>query len=108
MKIILSSDDDQECKIEKNWEVVERLLFVYAKLNQGTKYIQGMNEIIGPIYFVLSQDPDLNWSRHAEADTFYCFTQGMEIINKPKGVFANLKQIMPLLLDLFTASFGHF
>ena len=80
-KIILSSDDDQECKIEKNWEVVERLLFVYAKLNQGTKYIQGMNEIIGPIYFVLSQDPDLNWSRHAEADTFYCFTQGMEIIN---------------------------
>ena len=73
------SDDDQECKIEKNWEVVERLLFVYAKLNQGTKYIQGMNEIIGPIYFVLSQDPDLKWSRHAEADTFYCFTQGKEI-----------------------------
>jgi hypothetical protein len=59
--------------------------------------IQGMNEIIGPIYFVLSQDPDLKWSRHAEADTFYCFTQGKEIkIFKflrrkwPISCFANL------------------
>ena len=27
--------------------VVERMLFIYAKLNPGQSYVQGMNEIIG-------------------------------------------------------------
>ncbi|CBY07642.1 unnamed protein product [Oikopleura dioica] len=97
-------DDDQECKVEKNWEVVERLLFVYAKLNQGTKYIQGMNEIIGPIYFVLSQDPDLEWSRNAEADTFYCFTQVMSEIrdNFIQSMDESTSGIHALMAQTFT------
>ena len=36
----LEEDDYVKCGEEANWEVVERLLFIYAKLNQGTKYIQ--------------------------------------------------------------------
>lgn len=28
---------------EANWEVVERMLFIYAKLNSGQSYVQGMN-----------------------------------------------------------------
>ena len=32
----VSLDDDQEA----NWEVVERVLFVYAKLNPGHGYVQ--------------------------------------------------------------------
>ena len=54
-------------------KVVERLLFLYAKLNPGQGYVQvilffggfhavtsvqqGMNEIIGPIYYVMASDP---------------------------------------------------
>lgn len=43
---------------EAHWEVVQRILFLYAKLNPGQGYVQGMNEIVGPIYYVLASDPD--------------------------------------------------
>ena len=39
---------------EAHWEVVQRILFLYAKLNPGQSYVQGMNEIIGPIYYVFA------------------------------------------------------
>lgn len=44
---------------EAHWEVVQRIVFLYAKLNPGQGYVQGMNEIIGPIYYVLGSDPDV-------------------------------------------------
>ncbi|XP_030385661.1 TBC1 domain family member 13 [Scaptodrosophila lebanonensis] len=59
---------------EAHWEVVQRILFLYAKLNPGQGYVQGMNEIVGPIYFVMASDPDLKFREHAEADCFFCFT----------------------------------
>eukprot|EP00045_Choanoeca_perplexa_P012420 m.135478 g.135478 ORF g.135478 m.135478 type:complete len:400 (+) comp15995_c0_seq3:122-1321(+) len=65
---------------EQHWEVIERVLFVYAKLNPGVKYVQGMNEILGPIYYCFATDPDPNTSRHAEADAFFCFTNLMSEI----------------------------
>ena len=43
---------------EAHWEVVERILFLYAKLNPGQSYVQGMNEIIGPIYYSFAGDPN--------------------------------------------------
>lgn len=46
---------------EAHWEVVERILFLYAKLNPGQGYVQGMNEIIGPIYYAFASDPDASW-----------------------------------------------
>jgi len=65
---------------EAHWEVVERLLFLYAKLNPGQGYVQGMNEIIGPIYYVMAADPRPEWKEHAEADCFFCFTNLMSDI----------------------------
>lgn len=58
---------------EAHWEVVERLLFIYAKLNPGQGYVQGMNEIIGPIYHTFASDPNEEYRKHAEADCFFCF-----------------------------------
>lgn len=46
---------------EAHWEVVERILFLYAKLNPGINYVQGMNEIIGPIYYVMASDPNFEY-----------------------------------------------
>ncbi|XP_023298207.2 TBC1 domain family member 13 isoform X2 [Lucilia cuprina] len=60
--------------LEAHWEVVQRILFLYAKLNPGQGYVQGMNEIVGPIYYVMASDPDPELREHAEADCFYCFT----------------------------------
>ncbi len=42
-------------------QVVERLLFLYAKTNTGIGYVQGMNEILGPLYYVFAQHPDPAW-----------------------------------------------
>ncbi|XP_051892730.1 TBC1 domain family member 13 isoform X1 [Pristis pectinata] len=65
---------------EAHWEVVERILFIYAKLNPGIAYVQGMNEIVGPIYYTFATDPNTEWKEHAEADTFFCFTNLMSEI----------------------------
>lgn len=45
---------------EAHWEIVQRILFLYAKLNPGQGYVQGMNEIIGPIYYVFASDPNIS------------------------------------------------
>ncbi|VEN55951.1 unnamed protein product [Callosobruchus maculatus] len=65
---------------EAHWEVVERVLFLYAKLNPGQGYVQGMNEIVGPIYHAFACDPDISFREHAEADCFFCFTNLMSEI----------------------------
>ncbi|XP_025414226.1 TBC1 domain family member 13 [Sipha flava] len=65
---------------EAHWEVVERILFVYYKLNPGQGYVQGMNEIIGPIYYCFATDPIVNMKEHAEADCFFVFTNLMSEI----------------------------
>ncbi|CAO3676472.1 unnamed protein product [Umbelopsis ramanniana] len=58
-----------------HWEAIERLLFIYVKLNPGVGYVQGMNELLGPIYYVFAQDSDdVEAQAHAEADSFFVFS----------------------------------
>ena len=42
--------------------MVARILFIYAKLNSGQGYVQGMNEIIGPLFYVFANDNKEEWS----------------------------------------------
>jgi hypothetical protein len=63
--------------MDYHWEAIERILFIYAKLNPGVGYVQGMNEILAPIYYVFAaktaeEDPESQ--AYAEADSFFCFT----------------------------------
>lgn len=58
---------------EAHWEVVERILFIYAKLNPGQSYVQGMNEIIGPIYYTFASDPNEAFRGKVEI-LFYVFS----------------------------------
>lgn len=46
---------------EAHWEVVERMLFIFAMLNPGQSYVQGMNEIIGHIYYTFACDPNMEF-----------------------------------------------
>ena len=54
---------------------IKRALLIYAKLNPGIKYIQGMNEIYAPIYYHFATDTDKAAALHAEADAFFCFVE---------------------------------
>jgi hypothetical protein len=50
---------------------MRRALFMYAKLNPGLRYIQGMNELIAPLYYLFKNDPDPHVQAYAEADVFW-------------------------------------
>ncbi|XP_010542986.1 PREDICTED: TBC1 domain family member 13-like [Tarenaya hassleriana] len=58
-----------------NQESMKKILMVFAKLNPGIRYVQGMNEILAPIFYVFCNDPDKDVAAHAEADTFFCFVE---------------------------------
>jgi len=70
-------EEDENGKILNNphYRAFRSILFIFAKLNPGIAYVQGMNEILGPIYYVFATDPDEDFRKHAEPDTFYCFNK---------------------------------
>lgn len=41
---------------EKHFDVLSRILYVYAKTNPGIRYVQGMNEVLAPIYYIFRND----------------------------------------------------
>mmetsp|Transcript_3058 Transcript_3058/g.11865 ORF Transcript_3058/g.11865 Transcript_3058/m.11865 type:complete len:586 (+) Transcript_3058:65-1822(+) len=54
-------------------DVLARILLLYARLNPGIGYVQGMNEICAPIYYLFACDP-LSDAPAVEADAFFCFS----------------------------------
>ncbi|KJE96369.1 TBC1D13 protein [Capsaspora owczarzaki ATCC 30864] len=94
---------------EAHWEVVERILFVFAKLNPGIAYVQGMNEILGPLYYIFATDRSSEWADHCEADAFFCFTTIMaetrdnfikHLDDTVAGIGGSMKQLMDLTLAI--------
>eukprot|EP01147_Barroeca_monosierra_P003765 gene3765-6288_t len=45
---------------------------------------EGMNEILGPLYYVMASNSDVEWQRHCEADSFFCF---MALMGNIRHVF---------------------
>lgn len=43
--------NDRIYYIETHADVLARILFIYAKLNPGVDYVQGMNEILATLYY---------------------------------------------------------
>lgn len=37
---------------------MKSILLLFAKLNPEIRYVQGMNEVLAPIYYVFSTDSD--------------------------------------------------
>eukprot|EP00164_Ancoracysta_twista_P006147 GFYU01008500.1.p1 GENE.GFYU01008500.1~~GFYU01008500.1.p1 ORF type:complete len:484 (+),score=104.27 GFYU01008500.1:72-1523(+) len=62
-----------EDKPTEHHDSLRRMLFIYAKLNAGVKYVQGMNEIMAPIYYVFSTDPVGEDRDTRESAVFFCF-----------------------------------
>ena len=65
--------------IESHSDAVARILFIYAKLNPGIRYVQGMNEILAVLYFCFWKHghdaiipPDF-----IESDLYFCFSNLM-------------------------------
>ncbi|KAK7318949.1 hypothetical protein RJT34_03658 [Clitoria ternatea] len=67
------SGDTQFAK--SNQEALKNILIIFAKLNPGVRYVQGMNEILAPLFYVFKNDPDEENAALAEADAFFCFVE---------------------------------
>ena len=91
---------------ETNAEVMNRILFIYAKIHKDVTYVQGMNDLLAPIYYCFSIDNDPDNINYVEADSYICFEKLMNIIkfifirskdNEFGGVNFKLKEISSLL-----------
>ena len=75
-----------------------------------------MNEILAPIYYCFANDPHPEFSKHAEADSFYCFSKILgdlkdnfiEKMDKTtEGIKANLKIMNSKLKKLDKQLWNH-
>ncbi|WIA33086.1 hypothetical protein OEZ86_006240 [Tetradesmus obliquus] len=91
---------------EQHRREMKRCLFMYAKLNPGLRYIQGMNELLAPLYYLFKTDPDATSGRYAEADAFYCFVELIsefrdhfcqQLDNSSSGIKATIGKLVALL-----------
>ncbi|XP_012573548.1 uncharacterized protein [Cicer arietinum] len=90
----------------KNKEAMKNILLLFAKLNPAICYVQGMNEVLAPIYYVFSTDTDKQNAANAEADSFSCFVRILgdsvdhfcqQLDNSSSGILATLSRLSDLL-----------
>ncbi|KAG6479284.1 hypothetical protein ZIOFF_062747 [Zingiber officinale] len=62
-----------------NQEALRRILIIFTKLNPSIKYVQGMHEVVAPLFYVFRNDLDGTNATFAEADTFFCFAELLNI-----------------------------
>ncbi|KAM5547912.1 hypothetical protein ABKV19_002067 [Rosa sericea] len=90
----------------KHREALRNILLLFAKLNPAIRYVQGMNEVLAPIYYVFSTDPNEQNAANAEADSFSCFVRLLsdsvdhfceQLDNSAVGILATLSRLSDLL-----------
>ena len=102
----------KKCKLNKNnnnesnSDVMLRILFIYGKKHPEVKYVQGMNEILAPIFYCYSSDNNPYFFDYLEEDSFNSFENLMEKIkinfikkydNQEHGISNKLKNLQNLL-----------
>lgn len=105
-------------KVEGHYEILTRILFIYAKKNPDIGYVQGMNEILAPIYYCfLNDDKDDFFATSLEVDSFFCFSIFMQEINSnfitvaelnKLGVELRIRSFNELLKRMDTRLYDHF
>ncbi|EPS69078.1 hypothetical protein M569_05686, partial [Genlisea aurea] len=93
---------------KSNQEALRSILIIFAKLNPGIRYVQGMNEILAPLFYVLKNDPDAENVAYAEADSFFCFVELLSSVrdnfvqqldNSVVGIRATISRLSQLLKE---------
>ncbi|XP_022964438.1 TBC1 domain family member 13-like [Cucurbita moschata] len=93
---------------KSNQEALRNILIVFAKLNPGIRYVQGMNELLAPLFYVFRSDPDEDNAASAEADTFFCFVELLsgfrdhfcqQLDNSVVGIRSTISKLSELLKE---------
>ena len=105
---------------ETHADVIVRILFIYSYFFPDLSYVQGMNEIIAPIYYVFSFDKTYGVEEsidNIEADTFWTFnclmTELKDIFNREKdnkdiGLSGKVKRLKLILKIVDFQLYNHF
>ena len=105
---------------ETHADVIVRILFIYSTFFPDISYVQGMNEIIAPIYYIFSFDKTYGVETnidYIEADTFWTFNSLMNQIkdnfnhekdNEEMGITSRIKKLRKMLQILDLQLFEHF
>lgn len=100
----------------KHRESMSRALFIFAKLNPGLQYVQGMNELYAPLYYTFATDPSVEESKHAEAIAFFCFIDLLsefrdhfcqQLDNSEVGIKATMARLSSVLRAFDPGLFRH-
>ena len=76
---------------ETHYDVLKRLLYIYAKEHEELSYVQGMNEIIATFYYVFYNYVNIKFIALVESDTYYAFGALMDEV-RPIFTFDNVTQ----------------
>ncbi|CAN6371883.1 unnamed protein product [Urochloa humidicola] len=91
---------------KSNQESLRRILIIFSKLNPSIRYMQGMNEVLAPLFYVFKNDPDPSSSASAEGDTYFCFVELLSgfrdnyckhLDNSSVGIRSTLSKLSQLL-----------
>ena len=105
---------------ETHADVIVRILFIYSTFFPDISYVQGMNEIIAPIYYIFSFDKTYGVEdsiENIEADTFWTYNSLMsqlkDTFNREKddediGVSGKVKRLKLMLKIVDLQLFNHF
>jgi len=105
---------------ETHADVIVRILFIYSTFFPDISYVQGMNEIIAPIYYVFSFDKSYGVEpsiENIEADTFWTFNclmaQLKDTFNREKdledaGVSGKVRRLKLMLEIVDPQLYNHF
>eukprot|EP01134_Creolimax_fragrantissima_P006392 CFRG6392T1 len=82
---------------EKHWEIVERILFVYAKTNVGVGYVQGLTDLILPLYSTMAfaRGATQNDSIAATTPNNKCADSNTAFTNTPNSTASSMTENMP-------------
>jgi hypothetical protein len=73
-----AADDDSLHFIQEHLRRLERALYVFSTLNVGLGYMQGFNELVAPLYYVLLKSMDTLFDGDidvVESLTFHCLQE---------------------------------
>ena len=74
--------EDVSNYIESHSDALARVLFIYAQLNKGIRYVQGMNEILAVLYYCFwkfGNEAAIS-TEYLESDLYFCFSNLMSEI----------------------------
>lgn len=96
---------ETENSLEAYTEPIKRILLTFSLTNSSIGYVQGMINLILPIYYVMDQSKDIEDSKFAEEDTFFLFNNlmseiGDNFINQMDNSSYGLRNQIGIVFDL--------